>query len=758
MGSVRLNCVQSAVVKYSSPDQNFMSETTLEETEKLLISFSEIADTYKYKRIISFKLGLCYYEDAAHPYKTGYAKSELLLGKFNENTVTYNTGYIALGELKAPYLTWEEAPGYTERETTGYELSEVQINRLLNNGIAISGVFGFCIYTGKAETDRRPYLDFYYDDTPITLRISPSSSRTLYREEISRYSWSASPTYTKSLLPVEQASAKFRWRENSAGVIHEIQVENATSVMIPAGTFSTDTVEVQIQVTANNGETSSTDWMNFTVKNVMIDDESPKSGFVDEKTPTRFSWNIKQDGETSTEIVQTSAVFSYKNGPSDTEHTISVGADKFVVVPANTFTADSVLWQVTATTQYGNIVSSPWYTLTTIEATSTATGISPANEVVNGEQPVRFEWVHVISTGTLQTKFDLQISQDQTTWSTIKTASQQDTFTEIQPYTLPAGTVYWRVRTYNTDDLPGYWSTPIQVIVIAPPQAPGITVLSADPKWSIRWSQSGQQGYEVEFDGQIVKADFGASTSYTYPAYAKDGDHTVRVRIQNTYSMWSEWAAAAISIENDPGEPVMLTATVSPDAPEVNLVAAGSDGDSFIYYRDGIEIGRTDQPTFTDRFALGHATYSVFVTYADSGNYSASDGAEADVSVKVPWLYSAKTKQWVPLKMSEKETNGLSQSYSITAAFLHFAGSQKPSVEYGVSSDRSMSFSVGFLNDSEDLQKFLAMVGGTVCAKWPDGDMIIGAMFNWERQHGRIYTEFSTKIIETEFDEVAENG
>ncbi len=761
MGSVRLNCVQSAVVKFDSPNQNFKNLTTLDYDGYLYLSFEQVPEEYRKKKIISVNPSMYWVKNTSQSYpEDHYWRMSYLLAQFDENTITYNTRQNE-GTFVTywPYVTWSSVPGFDTANITPESEGIEKIRLLLDNGTYVRGSSNYLGYTGKATSARRPYLDVNFDDTPITLEISPSSLRTLYRERDSSFSWSVTPTSKFSILPVTQESAKFKWRVNYTGTIHEIAVQGKkTTVTIPAGTFSTDTVEAQIQVTANNGESSETEWMTFTVKNVMIADESPKTGFVDEKTPTRFSWNIKQSGATSTAIVQTSAVFSYKNGASDTEHTISVGADKFVVVPANTFTADSVLWQVTATTQYGNIVSSPWYTLTTIEATSTATGISPANEVVNGEQPVRFEWAHVISTGTLQTKFDLQISQDQTTWSTIKTASQQDTFTEIQPYALPAGTVYWRVRTYNTDDLPGSWSTPLQIIVIAPPPAPGITVISADPKWSIRWSQSGQQGYEVEFDGQIVKADFGAETRYTYPAYAEDGDHTVRVRIQNTYSIWSEWAEAAISIENDPGEPVMLTATVSPDAPEVNLVAAGSDGDSFIYYRDGIEIGRTDQPTFTDRFAIGHAVYSVFVTYSGSGNYSASDGAEADVSVKVPWLYSAKTKQWVTLKMSEKETNGLGQSYSITAAFLHFAGSHKPSVEYGVSSDRSMSFSAGFLNDSEDLQKFLAMVGGTVCAKWPDGDMIIGALFSWERQHGRIYTEFSTKIIETEFDEVAENG
>lgn len=644
----------------------------------------------------------------------------------------------------------------------------VNVRDALRGGVAVAN-YAYSTRIGAYYNENSPYIIVEFSDTPIPISVT-NSTTVGNKESTTRIKWNVlrEDGYVSDIVgSVKQKRATVTWRNAGSQVEHTQQIEGENMWYdFPAGTFLADRIEYKVSVTSNGNATASSAWQTMTTRGVYIAGASPTSGYASELDQIIFGWNIKQDGDDSAVVLQQSAKLFYKNSVDDTEHEISIGTEKYCVVNPPTFTGDVIIWKIRAVATHGTVAESEWYTLSTVEETSSAVAIAPIDVAVDSTKPVLFEWQHIIGTGTITFGFDIQTSTNGSTWTQFAHDERGDIMQDgrdLNRYEAPAGSLsaavkFWRVRTYNTDMLPGSWSEPATIVVIGAPDAPGIFIIDSSPKWKIRWTQEGQQGYEIQFDGVTLKKGYSLESNYTYDGYAEDGDHEIKVRIQNEYGLWSEWATAAINIQNDPGEPVVLTATVSPDAPEVNLVAAGSDGDSFIYYRDGIEIGRTDQPTFTDRFAIGHATYSVFVTYSDSGNYSASDGVEADVSVKVPWLYSAKTKQWVPLKMSEKETNGLGQSYSITAAFLHFAGSDKPSVEYGVSSDRSMSFSAGFLNDSEDLQKFLAMVGGTVCAKWPDGDMIIGAMFNWERQHGRIYTEFSTKIIETEFDEVAENG
>ena len=71
---------------------------------------------------------------------------------------------------------------------------------------------------------------------------------------------------------------------------------------------------------------------------------------------------------------------------------------------------------------------------------------------------ITFKWQHIIETGTEQTKFDIEKSSDGVSFTAL--ASQT---TAIQSYVvaanaLAAGTIYWRVRTYNTDNAAGAWS------------------------------------------------------------------------------------------------------------------------------------------------------------------------------------------------------------------------------------------------------------------------------------------------------------
>lgn len=594
-----------------------------------------------------------------------------------------------------------------------------------------------------------------YDAAEITLSVAMYGNAR--RNATSIFSFFYTASSDDSALPVAPRTVKLEWKTSSSGTVHTVNYDgqNPNMITVPAGTFTTATIMARIVITANNGTTAQTEWQTLTVVGAEIVNASPASGYIDEKSANRFSWDIKQPGMSDV-INQSSGTLYYKYSSSGTQYSKSAGTNKYVDVPANTFSGNTVMWMVTVTTQYGQSISSPWYTLSTVEATSSAVAISPKDIAVNGESAIEFLWSHVIATGTQQTKFDLQISQNGTTWSTIKTASQAETRTTIPANTLPGGTVYWRVRTYNSDEIAGNWSEAAQIIVISAPAAPSVIVTSSQPKWTVQWSQPEQQGYEIEFDGKLIKSGYGTDTSFTYDGYAENGTHTVRVRVQNEYSLWSDWSSASISVTNVPPATFNLTAAVGADS-RVTLTASGQ-AQEYWFYRNGKLIAKSTSPTFVDRFANGDAEYSVIGTVANSGYYSTSNTARATVEINVPWIYSMKTGKAVALKMSEANTNAAKQSYSVTAAFLHFSGSDKPFVEFGTANDRSISVTAGFENGSQDMKDLLAMVGSVVSLKLPDKESIIGALFSWERTHGRQYTEFSFSVIETEFSEVDENG
>ena len=228
-------------------------------------------------------------------------------------------------------------------------------------------------------------------------------------------------------------------------------------------------------------------------------------------------------------------------------------------MPAGTFTADEIQWRVTVTAA-GQTKTSAWYTLSTVDQLPEAVPVSPIGGFVDGTQAVDFVWQHIIATGTAQTKVDLQTSADGAQWTTLRTVATAQQQLTIPADTLSAGTLHWRVRTYNSDGAAGSWSSAVQTTVIAAPPAPVVTVADSSPRPLIQWQSSGQQAYEVMIDDAVVISAYGVTQSYRADAYLTDGQHTVRVRVQNQYSLWSAWGALAITVANTAGSAITLTA------------------------------------------------------------------------------------------------------------------------------------------------------------------------------------------------------
>lgn len=678
-------------------------------------------------------------------------KGHALTNRFSYQSVTWNTKPATSG-------TYETSFSLAGSELAQFNITDFEnvLNAALY-GFQFDGVDNATLSLAYAQLIHDLEMKLYYDTTPISFNVSVDTV-PLYRYAASKVTWTADPTSTDSYYQVAQASAKVQWRTGSSGTINTINVPSGTKqVTIPANTFSTSSVQIRVEVTGNNGAVATSSWKTLTVQGASLVNAAPQTGYINETVSNQFSWNLLQLGA-EVYIPQESATFQYKYSSSGAVTEVAVTTAKNVTIPANTFTGDTVIWRVIATPTGGTAITSPWYTLTTVEVTSTAAAISPVNEAVDGSAPITFRWAHIIATGTPQKKYDLQYSTNGTSWSSLSSSTTANTYYTAAAGRFTSGTYYWRVRTYNSDNIAGAWSDPVQIIVIAAPGTPSLNVTSATPKWSIRWSQDGQQGYEIEFDGKVIYSGFGTATTYTFDGLADDGEHTVRVRVQNLYSLWSPWASATFSIVNDPPRTLTLTAALSSDAPAVNLTISGSySGYAHWIYRNGKLIAKTTATSFTDNFVNGDAVYTVRGLATSGVNYSVSNEATVSVAPTIPWIYSLKSG-WIPLRMSTAETNAATQTYASAAAFLHFAGAPRPFVEFGEAVDRTLSFAVGFLNGSTEQAAFLAAVGGMACLKLPDGDVIIGALTGWNRTHGRIYTEYSATITEAEFDEVSANG
>ena len=194
-------------------------------------------------------------------------------------------------------------------------------------------------------------------------------------------------------------------------------------------------------------------------------------------------------------------------------------------------------WYVTATASTGTVATSEVVTVTTKDARSTATAISPsgiyADDSVEG---ITFTWQHSIETGTKQCGWEISYSQDSGASYTVLASADTDAQTYTSnPGTFVSGTIYWRVRTKNTDGVFGDYSGVAVFAVRRAPAAPVITYHTNKPLAELRWQSAEQVGYEVEVDGESQGLVYGSEKSWQSNQVLTDGSHTVRVRIVNTF-------------------------------------------------------------------------------------------------------------------------------------------------------------------------------------------------------------------------------
>ena len=458
---------------------------------------------------------------------------------------------------------------------------------------------------------------------------------------------------------------------------------------------------------------------------------APSSGYIDLSQDNVFGFGFEQkaDEPSITPLAVKSFTLQLREHGQTEITNINVptwaGDAPNVTVPAGTISGESIDWRVIAKTNANQTLTSDWMTLSVEDVPPTAWAISPKDVVVDGSKDQIFIWGHASSTGTAQSKTDLQKSPDGSTWTTLATVTGA-----ARQWTCPAGTLtssikYWRVRTYNADGIAGAWSDAAQIVVIAAPTAPSIQIKSTGPRPSISWQTSEQEAYQVELDGKLSGGThYGTDKTWTSPAYLADGSHTVRVRVQNQYGMWSDWGAAALPVTNTPGARITLSVQASSVA-DLSWQTSGSY-DFYLVYRNGKPIAKLTQTLYTDELSSGSTTYQVRGCYADSSDYGLSSAVTVTITTgQYVTLYGIASGKKVTLKHCGLKNQPVQNAINRDIQYIFMYGSTYPHAERSEFVTKKVGGTAVFLPD-EDKAGFDALIGELVCLKTQSGEMVIG--------------------------------
>ena len=455
-----------------------------------------------------------------------------------------------------------------------------------------------------------------------------------------------------------------------------------------------------------------------------ISNTSPSRGSIVAANSNTFSWRESVNGYCYADVSRTSAKFRWRKSASDTVKEIDVpGMATSITIPANTFSGDSIQWQISVAANSGVTTTSDWMTLSLTDVESTAVAVAPDRAVLDGSSDNVFKWEHIISTGTAQTKAELQQSTDGSTWTALATVTGAVNTWTAPAGTFTSGTKYWRVRTYNSKGAAGAWSAATQFIVLAAPATPPVSIVSTEPRPEIRWQSDEQQAYQVEIDGVYTSGTrFGTGKTWTAPFYLEDGSYTVRVRVQNEYGFWSPWGTAALPITNVPGGAITLTAE---GGIEAALSWTPGSFDYYLVYRDGVAIAKVTEPSYTDAASIGGVRYQVRGCYDNSDNYSLSEAVEVTARTDKVRLYDMERGEWLHFlyDSSAHRSTGLSLSQDIQ--YVQLSGHTYPVAERSEFKSRALRITCVCADDAER-QSLRALLGHLTCCKTPEGNMTIG--------------------------------
>lgn len=482
---------------------------------------------------------------------------------------------------------------------------------------------------------------------------------------------------------------------------------------------------------------------------------APASGVrLNKASAITFSTSLVQSSAfTFKNLTAVSGTFEYrlKGASSITTAAATISSTTIsYTAPANTFAAGEYEYRFSVTDNLGQTASTRWSSFDTRDTVPTATADEPSGNLLDGDQPINFRWTHINESGSAQTKAELQKSADGSTWTALTTVTGSANEYSAPAGTFASGTWFWRVRTYNLDNAAGAWSDAASFVTVSAPSTPKV-IVQASPRPLITWQTNEQSAYQIQLDTAVGTTDYGSGKSWRSPIYLDDGLHVARVRVQNSYGVWSEWGSATFTVSHTAGGAVVLTVDADHRA-ELSWSYAGS-WTEFVVYRDGVAIAKTTDYSYTDDYSVGTVRYQVRACAPDGTyNYSLSNEITVSVMPETVMLSALGSGKWLFLRLSAAQHRTNAIKASRTLSLTHLSGRKFPEAELTEFCDRSIS--VSYATDDEAEKAALeALMGSPVCLKTPGGKMVIGILDTLSETESMFYSSYSFAVSQMHYPE-----
>lgn len=535
----------------------------------------------------------------------------------------------------------------------------------------------------------------------------------------------------------------------------------AVNAGVSGGLYTNTKYTASVQASIQSHLGANKPYIEYTYEDVVpfVTGAYPSSGFINEKVSNTFGWTFAYDKQNVEGVVkQKSAKFRWRPFGSTSYSEILINGDaQQISIPANTFSSEFIEWQVVVTSDDGiESVPTQWYKLTTIDSLSTCSALAPNNAFLDGSVPNEFSWQHIIETGTAQTKFELQYSSNEITWTSIAIQETGLSAYTVPANTLPAGQIQWRVRTYNSDNAAGSWQIATIVVQAAPP-APTISSISNKARPSIIWQALGQQAFQLQvltndcliYDTKEIAT---AEKQWQVNEYLDNGEYTFRLRVKNQYGLYSEWSIVTKTI-----------AFAIPTIPAIDVTSVEGGVKvavkNFSLYRR-VYLLRNDVPiallksnTYIDYLANGASQYIVR-GITDNDFFSDSQVVTTFTNVQCAQIAPVDSPTgFILLPFAEEAPPQYVGQTSLSGSAKFFAGRKKPVYEYSEFETLTHDFNFSVSREVYTTLVRLALSGKTVVFRDKRGNKFFGALTGLSLSDSPDIMNVAFSIIEVDYNE-----
>lgn len=262
--------------------------------------------------------------------------------------------------------------------------------------------------------------------------------------------------------------------------------------------------------------------------------------------------------------------------------------------------------------------------------------IAPNGTYENRSNDIKFEWIYKSQTEATQASASLEYRRGTSGVFTSINVYSSNNYYVLGANVLSEGVYEWRIKTVDTDGkTSGYAYGSFSVI--DRPSIPIITNIENKCISTIEWSSSDQIAFEVEvYKGDTLEFSKKVSSSannYKPNMFFSNTTYTIKLRVCNIYSLWSEWGAKIYTFNfTNPTKPQITITTNNTDI----LIKTNTVG-SILYKSDNNinfkPIYKFDESkSYIDFNVASDKVYRYFIRNFETG-YTDSDKGQAQVKI-----------------------------------------------------------------------------------------------------------------------------